>query len=268
MMLALFHIVGLVALHGALRDVADQVGRHGYLIIFLLIAAESFAFPLPGEASLLVGAYEAQRGVFGLGWVIIIGALAAMTGDNLAYLFGRHAGRGLIERLLRILHVRPAVLERVDTYFGLHAGLTVFVARQLSPLRGLAALSAGSSQVGWRRFATFNALGGVVWATVVSLIAAVFVKRLDELADDLSLAGLIVLGAILIAVAVLAWRMVRSAQLAGAELCDRDQPTATTDRHPLTPGHDPAGSRMSRHGRCVCDRPAPSGNADDKEQAS
>jgi membrane protein DedA with SNARE-associated domain len=273
MMLALFHIVGLVALHGALRDVADQVGRHGYLIIFLLIAAESFAFPLPGEVSLLVGAYEAQRGVFGLGWVIFIGALAAMSGDNLAYLFGRHAGRGLIERLLRLLHVPSTYLKRVDTYFGLHAGLTVFVARQLSPLRGLAALSAGSSHVPWRRFAGFNALGCVVWATVVSLIASVFVSRLDELADNLSLAGLIVLGAILVAVAVLAWRrlrrnVVRSEQLADVQRRDGDQKVATADRDPLAVGHNAAGPRASRHGKCVCDRPAPNCNADDKEQAS
>ena len=57
------HVIVIVALHGALRDVADQVGRHGYAILFVLIAAESFAFPLPGEVSLLVGAYETQRGV-------------------------------------------------------------------------------------------------------------------------------------------------------------------------------------------------------------
>jgi len=272
-MLAVFHIVGLVALHGALRDVADQVDRHGYLIIFILIAAESFAFPLPGEVSLLVGAYEAQRGVFGLGWVIVVGALAAMSGDNLAYLFGRHAGRTLLERLLRLLHVRPAYLQRVDAYFGLHAGLTIFVARQLSPLRGLAALSAGSSRVPWRRFAAFNALGCLLWATVVSLIAAVFVRRLDELADDLSLAGLIVVGVILVAVAVLAWRrlrrnVVRAEQHDDAQRRDGEQQVAPADREPVAVGQSAATPRTSRRGSFVGDRPAPNGNADDKEQAS
>ena len=205
-MVAVVHLVAQAALHGDLGDAANLVGRHGYLIIFILIAAESFAFPLPGEVSLLVGAYEAQRGVFGLGWVIVVGALAAMSGDNLAYLFGRRAGRALIVRLLRFLHVRSAYLARVDAYFDLHAGLTVLVARQLSPVRGLAALSAGASRVAWRRFAPFNALGSLLWAAAVTLLAALFVSRLDELADDLSLAGLIVVGLILLAGAVLLWR--------------------------------------------------------------
>jgi membrane protein DedA with SNARE-associated domain len=209
LLLILAHVVVLGAVHGALREVADQFARHGYLILFILIAAESFAFPLPGEVSLLVGAYEAQRGTFGLGWVIVVGALAAISGDNLAYLLGRRAGRPVIERLMRRLHVRAAYLERVDAYFGLHAGLTVFVARQLSPVRGLAALSAGASQVPWRRFSSFNALGCVVWATAVTLVASLFVRHLDALADDLSLAGLIVLGAIALSVTFLVWRHLR-----------------------------------------------------------
>ena len=50
-MIALTHVVVIVALHGVLRDVADEVGRHGYVILFMLIAAESFAFPLPGEVA-------------------------------------------------------------------------------------------------------------------------------------------------------------------------------------------------------------------------
>jgi undecaprenyl-diphosphatase len=185
------------------------------------LSAESFAFPLPGEVSLLVGAYEAQRGVFGLGWVIVVGALAAMSGDNLAYLFGRRAGRALIVRLLRFLHVRSAYLERVDSYFDLHAGLTVLVARQLSPVRGLTALSAGASRVPWRRFAPFNALGSLLWAAAVTLLAALFVSRLDELADDLSLAGLIVVGLSPLAGAVLLWRRLQRTAVRPARLALR-----------------------------------------------
>jgi len=246
LLIALVQVVVPAALHGALRDIADQVARHGYLILFILIAAESFAFPLPGEVSLLVGAYEVQRGFFGLGWVIVVGALAAMTGDNLAYLLGRRRGRALLERLMHRLHVRSAYLERVDAYFGLHAGLTVFVARQLSPVRGLAALSAGASHVLWRRFVLFNALGCVVWATAVTLIASVFVHRLDELADDLSLAGVIALGAIALAVAVLLWRrlrrsVVRAAQLAEAQRRKDERQTAKAESERAADGHNAVG---------------------------
>ena len=151
-MIGVAHVIVLVALHGVLRDVADEVGRHGYLILFVLIAAESFGFPLPGEVSLLVGAYEAQRGVYDLPGVILVGVVAAMTGDNLAYLVGRTAGRPLVERLLRLLHVPQIYLDRMDSSYRNHAGRTVVIARQLSPVRGLAAFSAGGTRVAWRRF--------------------------------------------------------------------------------------------------------------------
>ena len=226
MMTTLVHLVAVVALHGALSDVADEVARRGYLSLFILIAAESFAFPLPGEVSLLVGAYEAQRGLFGLGWVMLVGALAAICGDNLAYWFGRRSGRALVERLLGLLHVRLAYLERADAYFDRRGGLTVFVARQLSPLRGLAALSAGTTHLPWRRFALFNALGCVVWATAVTLIAWLFVGHLDELADDLSLAGLIALGLIGLVAAVVLWRRFRRRMTRSGETGDVDDGSA------------------------------------------
>ena len=207
--MAVAHLSALVALHGALRDVADQVGRHGYVILFVLIAAESFAFPLPGEVSLLVGAYEAHRGVFSLYWVIVVGASAAITGDNLSYLFGRTAGRPAVERLLSVLRVPRGYLDRMDSYYHRHSGLTVAIARQLSPVRGLAAFSAGGSRVPWRRFFAFNALACIAWAAAGSLLATLFVRNLDALADDLSLFGLIVLGLIVLVGAVALWRRVR-----------------------------------------------------------
>ena len=208
-MIAVAHGVVLVALHGALREVADEVGRHGYLILFALIAAESFGLPLPGEVSLLVGAYEVQRGVFGLPWVIAVGAAAAVSGDNLAFLFGRLAGRPVVVRLMRLFRVPPTYLERMDSYYLRHAGWTIVIARQISPARGLAALSAGGSRVPWRRFAAFNAAACVFWAVTVTLLATLFVAHLDALADDLSLAGLVALGVALVAGLLYLWRRVR-----------------------------------------------------------
>jgi membrane protein DedA with SNARE-associated domain len=217
MVFGVTHIVVLVALHGALRDVADEVGRHGYLILFALIAAESFGLPLPGEVSLLVGAYEVQRGAFSLPLVIVVGIAAAVSGDNLAFLIGRLAGRLVVERLMRLVHVPPAYLERMDSYYLRHAGWTVVIARQISPARGLAAFSAGGSRVPWRQFAAFNAAACVVWATAVTLLATLFVTHLDDLADDLSLAGLGALGLALVVGVVYLWRRVRRGVGHGAD---------------------------------------------------
>ena len=235
------HAVVLAALHGALRDVADQVGRHGYVILFVLIGTESLGLPLPGEISLLVGAYEVQHGPFVLPLVILIGALAAVTGDNAAYLLGRGAGRPVVERLLRRLRVSPAYLDRMDAYFRGHAGLTVAIARQLSPVRGLAALSAGGTRVPWRRFFVFNALACVVWATVVTLLATLLVAHLDALADDLSLAGALVVGAVLTVTGALLWRRARR-RVRGAVPAASGRPGFDGEEPVLVTGDEPAAA--------------------------
>jgi membrane protein DedA with SNARE-associated domain len=201
----LAHAFVAAALHGALREVADQVGRHGLVILFVLIAAESFGSPVPGEVSLLVGAYEAQRGHFALAAVIVVGIAAAITGDNLAYLVGRRAGRPLIERLLRRFHLPRSYLERMDAYYHGHAALTVVIARQVSPLRGLAALSAGGTRVRWRRFFLANAAACTLWATAVTLLATLLVRHLDAVEDDFDLAGVVV-AAVVVVVGALLWR--------------------------------------------------------------
>jgi membrane protein DedA with SNARE-associated domain len=270
------HVIVLAALHGVLRDVAGQVGRHGYLIVFVLIAAESFAFPLPGEVSLLVGAYEAERGVFSLPWVIVVGAAAAITGDNLAYLVGRTAGRPVVERVLRFLRVPATYLERMDSYYLRHAGWTVAVARQVSPVRGLAALSAGGSRVVWRRFFAFNAMACVVWATVVTLLATLFVRHLDALADDISLAGLIVVAAAVLAGAVFLWRRVRRrvGRGAAASRADDDRGGAARRERDDEPGEsarrdrDDVAGESARQGRSDEQQDPPAQHWDDDRRGT
>jgi membrane protein DedA with SNARE-associated domain len=219
------HLLLIAALHGSLGYIANQFVRHGYLVLFALVAAESFAFPLPGELSLLVGAYLAWRGKLDLTWVIVVGAAAAISGDNLAYLLGRTFGQPLIERLRRLLHLHGQATARLDRYFARHGGLTVLVARQISPVRGLAALSAGVARMPWRRFVLFNGVGSILWATTVTIVAYYSVRHLDELADDFGLGGLAAVGLLAAVAVALLWVRLkrRSARRAAAEQSRQSQ---------------------------------------------
>ena len=64
------------------------------------------------------------------------------------------------------------------------------------------------------------------WATVVTLLATLFVTHLDALADDLSVAGLIALGVVFVAGLLLLWRRVRRrvGRGAGADPPRGDEP--------------------------------------------
>ena len=190
------------ALRGALRSLAGEFARHGYAILFGLVAAESFWFPLPGELSLFAGGLEASRGKLNVFWVAGAGMAAAVTGDNLAYLLGRLAGRPLIERLARLLHLHSRRVKTMDHYFDRHAGKTIVTARWISPIRGLVALSAGASQVPWRRFFVFNAIGSITWAGAVTGLAYGLSRSLGELVEIFDVSGLVIGGVLVAAVII------------------------------------------------------------------
>lgn len=205
------------ALHGALRSLANEFARHGYAILFGLVAAESFWFPLPGELSLLASGYEASRGKLDVFWVAGVAIAAAVTGDNLAYLVGRLAGRPLIERLARLLHVRSRRVASMDHYFDRHAGKTIVTARWISPLRGLVALSAGAAHVPWQRFFAFNAIGSVTWASAVTGLAYGLSRSLGELVDIFDVTGSVIGGVLVAAIVVMSiiwWRRRRKRRAA------------------------------------------------------
>jgi membrane protein DedA with SNARE-associated domain len=182
--------------HGLLLSLAGTLARHGYAILFGMVAAESFCSPLPGELSLGAAAYAASRGRLDLAAVVCVAAAAAVTGDNLAYLFGRRAGRLLVARLCSRLHVTERRLARIDAAFTTHTGVTVAAARWLSPVRGLAALTAGATRVSWRRFAWSNAAGSLTWATAVALVCYFCAARLGLILRVFGIGGWALVGLI------------------------------------------------------------------------
>ena len=72
-----------------MNNVETAFRHYGYLIIFLPILGESAGIPLPGETVLLAGGLAASKGILSLPLVILVGASAAIVGDNLGYLVGR-----------------------------------------------------------------------------------------------------------------------------------------------------------------------------------
>ena len=169
-------LVPMVAsvLGGIVHWIESLFAQHGYLIMALLIGGESAGLPLPGETSLIAGAVEAQRGVLSLPWVMTVGAVAAMVGDNIGYLVGSRAGRPALVRYGRLVHVREREMLVLDYYFSHHGAKTVFFGRWVTILRVGAAVFAGASRMPWRSFLLWNALGSVLWAVGVSLLGFFF----------------------------------------------------------------------------------------------
>ena len=164
----------------------------GYLALFLIVGGESAGLPIPGETSILLGGALSADGGLELPLVWLFAALGAIVGDNIGYLFGRHFLRRVITGSGRFAHRMERSVERSEVYFRRHGGKTVFFGRWLPVLRVTAAWMAGASHMEWRRFAVFNALGGIGWAISISTLGYVAGKSADSVVGVLGILALVV----------------------------------------------------------------------------
>jgi membrane protein DedA with SNARE-associated domain len=156
--------------------VTDLLISYGLVMLFVLIALESAGVPLPGETALIAAAILAERGHYSIVAVIAVAAAAAIIGDNLGYWIGRTGGRKLLEKWGPLRRYSEKALPPGERFFKKHGGKTVFIGRFVAVLRVTAAWLAGITHMSWWRFFLWNASGGIVWATGVSLLAYYFGK--------------------------------------------------------------------------------------------
>ncbi|MEP7345754.1 MAG: bifunctional DedA family/phosphatase PAP2 family protein [Gemmatimonadaceae bacterium] len=176
------------------------VSSYGYAFIFLIVAVESFGIPLPGETALVTAAAFAALGRLDIYAVIAAAAAGAIVGDNAGYWLGRTGGIRLVQRFGRRVGLDERKLERVRGFFDRHGPKTVFIGRFVALLRSWAAVLAGVAHMPYGTFTLYNALGGVIWASLFGALGYAFGRNLPRLEHYLGQATLAV--ALLIAVGV------------------------------------------------------------------
>jgi membrane protein DedA with SNARE-associated domain len=160
-----------VSVLASLINVEHLVEVSGYPLLFLVVMAEASGVPIPGETGLIAAAVLASLGKLQIELVIPLAAAGAIVGDNIGYVIGRKGGRWLLERPGRFHRQRLEALQNGESFFDRHGPKAVFFGRFVLGLRVWASWLAGATHMPWRSFVLWNALGGIVWATAVGLIA-------------------------------------------------------------------------------------------------
>lgn len=174
-------------------------------IVFALPALEASAFVgvvVPGEIAVLIGGVLAFEGRVGLGSVIAAAVLGAVLGDTVGYFVGRRWGARLLGGSLARRVIRQEHLDRARHYLRRRGGRAVLVGRFTAALRAFIPGLAGMSDLPYRTFIVFNALGGLVWGTgfvFVGFLAGAGWRRAERIASTL---GLGILGLIVVVWAV------------------------------------------------------------------
>jgi len=160
----------LLTAEGLRQLIADG----GYVALFIIIFSETgllFGFFLPGDSllvttGLLIATHVVDMNIFALNALLIA---AAILGDATGYLIGRKAGQRLYNKPNSRLFKREHLM-RTHAFYEKHGGKTIIFARFVPIVRTFAPVVAGAAEMGYKKFATFNIVGGALWILTTTML--------------------------------------------------------------------------------------------------
>jgi membrane-associated protein len=178
----------------------DRFGSGALWGVALVIFIECWLFPfLPGDSLLFVlGLLISENAKIPqpIWLACIVVTVAAVLSNVVGYLVGAKIGPGLFDRPNSRVF-KPEYIERTHAFFERYGNRAIVLARFVPIVRTFITLAAGAAGMSMRRFVTYSAIGGVLWASGVTLLGY-YLGSVSFLADntDLVLIGIVVLSVI------------------------------------------------------------------------
>jgi membrane-associated protein len=150
-------------------------GWINYAILAAIVFSETgllVGFFLPGDSLLFAAGFLASPAggqLFDILLLNVVLIVAAVVGDAVNYYFGLQAGEHVFERG-RLRWVKHEHLLAAKAFYERHGGQAIVLARFVPIVRTFTPFVAGVARMSYRKFAFYNAVGGVGW--VVSMTAA------------------------------------------------------------------------------------------------
>jgi membrane-associated protein len=164
-----------------------------YTILFLVIFIETglVLMPfLPGDSLLFTAGLFARLGFLDLGLLMGLLFIAAVLGDNTNYWVGRKIGLRAIQiKFKGKLLVKPEYVEKTHAFYEKHGAKTIIMARFIPIVRTFAPFVAGIGTMDYRRFLSFDILGGVIWIGSLTL-AGYFLGEIPWIRKNIELVAL------------------------------------------------------------------------------
>ncbi len=147
---------------------ATEYGAWIYGILFLIIFFETglVVTPfLPGDSLLFAAGALAALGSLNIFWLFAALSVAAVVGDTVNYLIGRHIGPKIFQRD-DVRFLNKAYLMRAEQFFERHGKKTIIMARFMPIIRTFAPFVAGIGKMHYPVFIAYNVIGGIAWVGI------------------------------------------------------------------------------------------------------
>jgi membrane protein DedA with SNARE-associated domain len=169
--------------------IEDLIAGYGYYALFVGTCLE-------GETIMVLAGIAARQGLLHLPWVIVLGFLGSLTGDQSIFFLSRWKGKALLARFPG-WHPR---IEKISRQLERHGTWFILTFRFYYGLRNITPLVIGVSSVPTAKFVLLNVTGAILWAITLGCMGYAFGHVFERVLGSLKIAILVLAG-----VAVLVW---------------------------------------------------------------
>ena len=193
-------------------ELVRLVGIYGLILIVFAETGLLVGFFLPGDSLLITAGLFAARGDLDITTLVPTLIVAAVAGNATGYWIGRRTGTALYSRPDSLLFRREH-LRMTHDYYDKHGGKTIVLAQFIPILRTFAPVVAGVAAMSYRRFASYNVVGAILWITSMTVAGYTLGSLIPNIESRIHL---VVAGVILLSLLppAIAWFRNRSAQKA------------------------------------------------------
>jgi membrane-associated protein len=160
-----------------LTDVRGLVQWGGYIALAIIVFTETglmIGFFLPGDSLLVTAGLFAAKGDLNIVWLNLLLMFCAISGDATGYYIGKKLGPALFRKEDSLLFKKKHLIATQE-FYERHGGKTIIIARFVPVIRTFAPVVAGMANMGYRRFAAFNIIGGVAWVFSMTMLGYMLV---------------------------------------------------------------------------------------------
>lgn len=187
-------------------DVQGIVRWGGLIALAAIIFSETgllVGFFLPGDSLLVTAGLfctsssTGEPPLLNIVTVNLAVMAAAIVGDTVGYWIGAKSGPRLFTREQSLLFSKKHLL-RTKAFYERHGGKTIIMARFMPFLRTFAPVVAGIGRMDYKRFVSFNIVGGVAWTLSMTLLGFTLGKLYPPITKEIDKVIIVIIAVSLI----------------------------------------------------------------------
>ncbi|MFH0889813.1 MAG: DedA family protein [Candidatus Aenigmatarchaeota archaeon] len=198
----------------AIQFIVQIISAGGYLGIFILMALESMAAPVPSELVMPFIGFLVVDGKLDLLIVIAVTSLASLTGSLISYYIAYFGEIEIVHHFGKFFFIDKEHLRMTSEWFKKHGSVTVLVSRFIPVVRHLISLPAGFGRMDLKKFITYTLIGATAWNVFLLWIGMQLRERWEVIHNYSRQFDIVVIVVLVLAVAFYAYMRIKKSKKA------------------------------------------------------